>query len=126
MLNIELFFLNVMGIESQIPSQQPYGGLVNLVDEMKQKNPGKYAQMKQEPISIYLGPASDYSEECMKSEFSIEWGDILFCGQSSLDLSELEENVRRDCRTIGEQGIHTFVHGGRRQRPHSVRNLRRY
>lgn len=102
----------------------PKYNLLNFIETIQIKDPERYNELKSTAIVVYIfGPRrSNYSDE-VRSSYTACWGDeIRVCGQTSLELNELEELLYQDKSRLGNEGIFCFINGGNRRIIHSVRH----
>jgi len=95
--------------------------ILNFIDNIKGEDPDRYKQLKDQTILVYISRSRNpnYSDD-IKSSYTALWDGIRVCGQTSLELNELEYQIEQDRSRLAEEGISSFIKGGSR-RIHSIR-----
>lgn len=95
--------------------------VLSFVDKIKKEDPEMYEKLKTEGMVVHISRTNGYDSEDLKSSYTVCCGaEMRLCGKINLELNELEELLQQDRLRLGEEGITTFIRGGR-NRIHSIR-----
>ena len=105
----------------QSHNHTPKYSILNFIEHIQIEDNKKYNRLKDKAIVVYIERINFYLDEEMRSSYTACWGDqIRICGQTNLELNELEELLHQDASILAKEGIYSFIKGGSRK-IHSVR-----